>query len=98
MTDGRPARRPSPGSVLWGSIALFAALFALLTYQLSIGADPSLSGSASAAARPVVLRKVIKRRIVTTIVPTPGANTVSNGPLNSSGYSSGSEPVTTSAS
>jgi hypothetical protein len=98
MTDPRRGRRPGPGAVLWGSIALFAALFALLTYQLSIGADPSLSGSTASVAGPVQVRKVIKRRIVTTIVPTPGANSVSTGPATSSSYGASAEPVTTSAS
>ena len=36
MTDSpRSPRRPGPGVVLWGSVALFAVLFALLTFQLS---------------------------------------------------------------
>jgi hypothetical protein len=98
MTDRRPAaRRPSPRAVLWGSVALFAVLFALLTYQLSSGADPSLSGS-TATARPLQVRKVIKRRIVTTIVPTPGANSVVSGPATSAPFGASAEPVTTSAS
>lgn len=96
----RPARRPGPGAVLWGSVALFAVLFALLTYQLSAAADPSLSGSTAAAARAVQVRKVIKRRIVTTVVPTPGTTSVSSGPATSSSVAAEpeSEPVTTSAS
>lgn len=96
MTEARQARKPSPRLVLWGSVALFAALFALLTYQLGSGADPALSG-ATATTQPVQVRKVIKRRIVTTIVPTPGANSVVAGPSSSSSYGA-SEPVTTSAS
>lgn len=95
MTEARRTRRPGPGAVLWGSIALFAVLFALLTYQLSAASGPSLGATAS---RPVQVRKVIKRRVVTTIVPTPGANTVSSGPVTSSVASSGAAPVTTSAS
>jgi hypothetical protein len=98
MTDGRPAaRRPGPRAVLWGSVVLFAVLFALLTYQLSVGTDPSLSG-ATATAPPLQVRKVIKRRIVTTIVPTPGANSVVSGPATSSSFGASGEPVTTSAS
>jgi hypothetical protein len=96
MTDARRNRRPGPGAVLWGSVALFGVLFALLTYQLSIGADPSLSGSTATATGPVQVRKVIKRRIVTTVVPTPGKNSIVSGPASSSSY--GAEPVTTSAS
>ncbi len=59
----RPGR-PSFAPVFWGSLALFAVLFAVLTYQMSTASAPQ--------AAPVVVRKVIKRRIVTTIVPGPG--------------------------
>jgi len=92
MTErSRPARRPSPALVLWGSIALFAVLFALLTYQLS--------ASRPAPPRPVVVRKVLKRRVVTTIVPTPGRNSVSTSAAAVSGEASSAyAPVTTSAS
>lgn len=97
MTDARRAkRRPGPAAVFWGSVALFAVLFALLTFQLSSGSDPSLSGATAAA--PVQVRKLIKRRIVTTVVPTPGATSVSTGPVSSSTAEAPAEPVTTSAS
>lgn len=97
MTDrARANRRPSAAAVLWGSVALFAVLFALLTYQLSSGTDPSLTGATAAA--PIQVRKVIKRRIVTTIVPTPGTNSVSAGPASTSETGASAEPVTTSAS
>lgn len=87
----RPARRPSPALVLWGSIALFGVLFALLTYQLS--------ASQPLPPRPVVVRKVLKRRIVTTFVPTPGRNSVSStGAVSGETSSAGYAPVTTSAS
>jgi hypothetical protein len=91
MTEGRtPSRRPGSAAVVWGSVALFAVLFALLTHQLS---------APSASSRPEALvRKVIKRRVVTTIVPTPGESTVSTGPVTSSGYTAAAAPVTTSAS
>jgi hypothetical protein len=99
MTERPRPRRPSFAPVLWGSVALFGVLFALLAYQLSAGNDPSLGGNAS---RPVLVRKVVKRRIVTTIVPAPGAASVSSGPLTTSSApvvsSSGSAPVTTGAS
>lgn len=90
MTE-RPktVRRPGPAGVIWASVALFAVLFALLTYQLS----------APDGSRPETLvRKVVKRRVVTTVVPTPGASTVTTGPVSSSESASGVAPVTTSAS
>jgi hypothetical protein len=85
------ARRPGPALVIWSSIALFGVLFALLTYQLS--------ASQPAPPRPVVVRKVLKRRVVTTIVPTPGRNTVSaSGAVASESGAIAAAPVTTGAS
>ncbi|HET7122371.1 MAG TPA: hypothetical protein VFI17_14105 [Solirubrobacterales bacterium] len=97
MTESRRPARPSGARVFWVTVLLFAALFALLTYRFAVGRDPSLSATAT-APQPVQVRKVIKRRVITTIVPSPGQNSVSAGPATSSSYSSGSEPVLTSAS
>lgn len=99
MTEPAPASRPGrpgAGPVFWSSAVLFAVLFGFLAYRFSVGADPSLSGAA--APRPVEVRKVIKRRVVTTVVPGPGANTVVNGPTSSATLAAATEPVTTSAS
>jgi hypothetical protein len=91
MTERSRSRRPRAAAVIWASTLLFTALFALLTYNLSLAGPPS-QGTASTA----LVRKVIKRRVVTTIVPTPGENSVTSGPA--SYASSGSAPITTSAS
>lgn len=86
-----PVGRPRSARTYWISVLLFAALFALLTYSFMAEQTPP--------SQPVVqVRKVIKRRVITTIVPTPGQNSVSAGPVSSSGYTAGSEPVVTSAS
>ncbi len=94
MTESRRPRRPGPAAVLWGSLALFLALFALLTYQLAASTPPP--------PRPVLVRKLIKRRVVTTVVPTPGATTVSGGAVVTGSApefaSSEAAPVTTGAS
>ena len=90
---GAPARRRRPGAgpVLWGSIVLFAVLFALLTNQLSGGQSP--------APRPVLVRKVVKRRVITTYVPTPGkASVTTSGPVAASAPPAEYAPVTTGAS
>lgn len=72
MTEARrPSRRPGYGPVVWGSVALFAVLFSLLTYQLSAASAP--------APRTVVQRKVIQRRVVTTVVPAPGPSAAPAG-------------------
>jgi hypothetical protein len=80
--------------VIWGSVALFAVLFALLTYQMSIAGGQ--------VSQPVLVRKVVKRRVITTVVPGPGSSSVSSGPVTTSSApevsSYGSAPVTTGAS
>jgi hypothetical protein len=86
------AKRPRASLVFWGSILLFAALFALLVYRFSLEQQAN-----QPTAQTVQVRKVIKRRVVTTIVPSPGQNSVSSGPISSASYSSGA-PVTTGAS
>ncbi len=96
---GDPAsrgRRPGPALVFSGSIALFAVLLAFLTYQLSSGRDPSLGGAV--ASRPVLVRQVIKSRVITTILPTPGRSSVSSSGPSVGSLSSSSAPVTTGAS
>lgn len=92
MTERRRPRRPSSKPVIWASILLFATLFVLLAFRFAA------EQSASAAAGDVHVRKVIKRRVVTTIVPSPGENTVSAETGGSSSYSSTPEPVVTSSS
>ncbi|MGN6257634.1 MAG: hypothetical protein ACTHN3_07780 [Solirubrobacterales bacterium] len=92
MTEAvAPTKRPRSARVYWAAVLLFAALFALLTYRFA-------NEQATSAAPIVKVRKVIKRRVVTTIVPTPGQNSVSAGPVSSSGYSAAAEPVVTGAS
>lgn len=92
----RPVRKRGGAFVFWASAALFAVLFALLTFQLSGGT----TGFATGAARPIQVRKVIKRKIVTTVVPSPGVNRVVSGPATSSESAAEvpAEPITTSAS
>lgn len=91
MTERKRSKRPSASLVFWASILLFTALFALLAYRFS-------AEQTAPAAQAVQARKVIKRRVVTTIVPSPGENTVSAGPASSASYSSSAEPVVTSSS
>ena len=91
MTERTRARRPGPAVVIWGSIALFVVIFALLTAQLAASQPP--------APRPIVVRQLVKRRVVTTIVPTPGHSTVTtSGQVAGSIPVSEYAPVTTSAS
>ena len=104
-TARRPApRRPGPGAVIWGSVALFAVTFGFLTSQLANGNDPSLSKQAATQSTPrkVLVRRVIKRRVVTRVVPAPGPTSVSAGPVSTSAApvvaAPAPAPVTTSAS
>jgi hypothetical protein len=95
----RPAAGAKPGggagaTVFWASLALFAVLFAVLTYQLSRGGAPGTT----TASRPVQVRKVIKRRVVTTVIPSPGVDRVTSGPATTTGGEIPTEPITTSTS
>ncbi|MGH2936905.1 MAG: hypothetical protein ACRDPE_02155 [Solirubrobacterales bacterium] len=94
MTEARPTGRSGGTAVFWSSAALFAVIFALLTFQLS-----SAGGSGSTGTtQPVQVRKVIKRRIVTTVVPSPGVTQVNPGPATTATAEVPSEPITTSTS
>ena len=96
MTEPRRSRRPSARFVLWGSVLLFAALFALVTYRYE--AEGTVGQK---AAQAVQVRKVIKRRVVTTVVGAPGGETVTAGPVSSAGSVAAEpepEPVVTSSS
>lgn len=105
MTEPAPQknRRPGPAMVFSGAIALFAITFGFLIYQLRSGNDPSLGAQALAVQpRPVVVRKVIKHRIITTVVPSEGASgttvSTSAAPVTSSVAAAAPAPVTTGAS
>jgi hypothetical protein len=93
MTEAARSKRPRASLVFWGSVLLFAALFALLVYRFSL--EQQATQPTTEAVR---VRKVIKRRVVTTIVPSPGQNSVSSAPLGSASYSSGAPAVVTGAS
>jgi len=89
--------RPGPTLVIFSTAALFALIFAFLTYQFSVGRDPSLSTAAS--SRPIVVRQIVTRRVVSTILPTPGRSTVtSSGQLTAAPTSAAYAPITTGAS
>ncbi|HEX5988958.1 MAG TPA: hypothetical protein VFY75_01925 [Solirubrobacterales bacterium] len=100
MTETRRHRRPPARLVFWSSVLLFAALFALVTYRYE--AEGTVGQK---AAQPVQVHKVIKRRVVTTIVGGSGGSTVSSAPAASSSSVSAEpepepepEPVVTSSS
>jgi hypothetical protein len=96
MTEPRPApAKPGGSIVFWASLALFGVLFALLTYQLS---KAGAAGGGAVASGPVPQRKVIERRVVTTVIPSPGVDRVTRGPTTTSGGEIAAEPVTTATS
>lgn len=93
----RPARRGKPSAipVFLALAALILGSFAYLTVELVRGNDPALGPDAIAAVtpkRPTIIRKVIKRKIVTTVVPAPSASPSYTG--GSSSYESYSAPST----
>ena len=94
-TAKRPVRRGKPSAipVFAALAALIVGSFAYLTVELARGNDPALGPDGIAAVtpkRPTIIRKVIKRRIVTTVVPAPTASPGYTGGSSSyGGYSSG---------
>jgi hypothetical protein len=68
--------RPGPTLVIGSSAAFFGVIFALLAYPLSVRRDPSPSTATS--SRPIVVRQIVKHRVVTTTLPTPGRSTVTS--------------------
>jgi hypothetical protein len=50
-----PISKPGPRPVIWGSITLFAALFAFLTLQVSAGASPT--GTRNAKQKQVATKR-----------------------------------------
>ncbi len=95
MTDSgaRRRRKPSPMVVFLASAALFASALGFLSYQLAQGRDPSLGAGALTAGktqRPEVkVRKIIKRHVITTVVPAETGTAVSSA----GSPSTGSAPV-----
>ncbi len=84
MTDG-PARRrrePSPVTVFVTSATLFLGALCFLAFQLAQGSDPSLGAGALTADKPqrpvVTVRRIIKRHVITTVVPAETGTTVSS--------------------
>jgi len=69
MTEakGKP-KRPSAAPVFLGSLALFCVLFGLVAYRAGSG----FSAEATAVSQPAPQRKLVIRRVVTTVVPGSG--------------------------
>jgi hypothetical protein len=70
-TKGKPKRRPSAAPVFLGSLVLFCVLFGLIAYRAGSG----FSADAAAVSSPAPQRKLVIRRVVTTVVPGPAATT-----------------------
>lgn len=87
MTERRRPRRPSSAPVVWASLLLFATLFALLTYNLSAAQPATREASAPR------VRKIIKRRVVTTVIPSPGTTSVTGSTSGTSTEAAPVEPV-----
>jgi hypothetical protein len=71
MTEakGKPKRRPSAVPVFLGSLALFCLLLGLIAYRAGSG----FSADAAAVSSPAPQRKLVIRRVVTTVVPSAGS-------------------------
>lgn len=90
----RPRRRLSAIPVFATMAALFLATFGFLTFELIAGRDPALGAKALDSVKPerpvIVVRKVIKRRVITTVLPPdPVVSSAGSTGTYTGGYSSG---------
>jgi len=89
-TRRKRRRRPSAIPVFATMAVLFLATFVFLTAELIGGRDPALGAKAFDSVKPerpvVIVRKVIRRRVITTVIP---ADPVASAPGSTGSYSSG---------
>ena len=101
----RAARKKPPALPVFATLGvLFAMTFGFLTLGLAKGEDPVLGKKALATIHPerpvVVIRKVIRRKVVTTVVPADPVTTAAGYSGGTSYPSSGTTyaaPVTSTA-
>jgi hypothetical protein len=103
MTDARPRRpgRPSPAPIVFGAWVAFVAVFVLLALQLRAGRDPALGAPAPsaspAAERKVVVRRIHRRVVVTTVLPPRAHATAPPAPATTTTTSAPTSAPATSA-
>jgi hypothetical protein len=76
MTEGRRRRGPGPSTVILTSVAAFLAILAFLAFQLRAGRDPALATppklvEVKPQPRRVVVRKFVRRYVITRVIPAP---------------------------
>jgi hypothetical protein len=78
-------------AVFAATATLFLAALGFLAFQLADGKDPSLGAAAVTSSKPerpvVVVRRIIKRHVITTVVPSQAPAAVPASSSYSSGYS-----------
>jgi len=108
MTDQRAAARPrrrgrpSPSTVVLGSLAAFLAILAFLAFQVRAGHDPALSRPATVAQlqqqpRRVIVRKVEDDYVITKVVPAPQSTSSPQPALTTGSSGGGGASVNTSS-
>jgi len=66
-----PARSQKPALIAYlGSLAVFVAVLALLSWRVAAGADPAIGAGEQPAAAPVPAKQVLVRRIVRRVIVT----------------------------
>jgi len=80
--------RPKGPPVLWLSLATFLVVLAVLAIRMSRGEDPAVGAGEPAPAQPrrVLVRRIVKRVVVTHVIPPPIVDRVA--PSSASGATS----------
>jgi hypothetical protein len=95
MTERRS--RPKGPPVLWLSLASFLVVLAILAIRMSRGEDPAVGAGDPAPAHPrrVLVRRIVKRVVVTHLIPPPVVD--QGGPAPATGVTSAAAAPTAAA-
>jgi hypothetical protein len=101
MTDRGDSRKPRSRAVLgalWGTVAVFLAVLAVLALRVGSGEDPALRARASATPLPprkVLVRRIYERRVIVHLpASSPPQPTQASQQVSGAGGYASSLPVT----
>lgn len=87
-------RRPGPLRTVLAAGALFLVTFEFLAFQLSSGRDPAVgAGQPTTTGQRPQVRRVIRTRVVTDVLPPRGSGSSGGGATASSGPAQSSSPA-----
>jgi hypothetical protein len=94
MTEHRSPTKGPP--VLWLSLATFLVVLTVLAIRMSRGEDPAVGAGGAAPAQPrrVLVRRIVKRVVVTHVIPPPVVEYISPVPAAGATPAAAAAPAT----